>query len=350
MAGDGNGRMGRGGGVGERRTRREEMKTRTWGKEVMGRSGRGGEGTKESHITEVGMRPVEELWRGRGRRGRGEGGTQAPPAVQREIVLPGERLGAGRLRAGPGTYREGDAVFAATLGIKTMKQGEISVIPLAGKYLPKPGDIVVGKVVEMTPTAWVIDLNSPYVAPLPASETPWEVEYGETPKYLSIGDTVLLQVRSVDEMKKVSVTMKGPGLRRLTGGQTIDIEAPKVPRVIGKGGSMINLLKRLTRCRILVGQNGRIWLDGTVDDIDIAMAAIRRIECESHRLGLTDAVASLIGEMRRSLEEARRQAAPAGGLNEVGVGSPGEGGGGGCGGREESRGESRDGAGGGSNF
>ncbi|MGQ9583004.1 MAG: exosome complex RNA-binding protein Rrp4 [Thermoplasmatota archaeon] len=250
---------------------------------------------------------MEELWRGGARRDGEKKGDETQEGLSRRIVLPGERLDGGGLRAGPGTYRDGGAVYAATLGIRSVRQGAVSVIPLSGKYIPKPGDLVVGKVIEMTPTAWVIDLNSPYVAPLPASESPWEVEYGETPKYLSIGDTVLLEVRSVDEMKKVGLTMRQPGLRKLTGGQTLDIEATKVPRVIGRGGSMIGLLKRLTRCRIIVGQNGRIWLDGTVDDIHIAMAAIRKIEADSHRLGLTDAVASFIEEMRGSLERRRKE-------------------------------------------
>ena len=70
---------------------------------------------------------------------------------------------------------------------------------------------------------------------------------------------------------------------------------------------MISLLKRLTRCRILVGQNGRVWLDGTVDDIHVAMAAIRKIESEAHRLGLTDAVESYIEEMRKELDARRSE-------------------------------------------
>lgn len=228
-----------------------------------------------------------------------------PEQVDREIVLPGDRLDAGRLRSGPGTYQDGDGVYAACLGIKSVRGDSVAVIPLSGKYIPRVGDIVVGKVFEMTPSAWVIDLNSPYVAPLPGSETPWTVEFGETSKYMSIGDTVIVQIRDVNETKRVGVTMIGPDLRKVVGGQTIDVDATKVPRIIGRGGSMIGLLKRLSRCRILVGQNGRIWIDGTVEDVTVAMGAIRMIEANAHKLGLTDAVANFIQGMRNDIEAQR---------------------------------------------
>jgi len=226
--------------------------------------------------------------------------------VERQIVLPGDKLDDGHLKDGSGTYREEDGIYSACLGLRSIRSDIVSVIPLSGKYIPRVGDIVIGKVIEMTPSAWVIDLNSPYVAPLPGSETPWTVEFGETSKYMAIGDTLLVQIRDVNEVRRVGVTMIGPDLRKLVGGQTIDVDATKVPRIIGRGGSMISLLKRMTRCRIMVGQNGRIWLDGTVEDVTVAMGAIRMIEANAHRLGLTDAVAGFIQGMRGDMQ-ARRE-------------------------------------------
>ncbi len=233
------------------------------------------------------------------------GGSERPRDVDRQLVLPGEVLGTGNIKGGFGTYKDGDLIYAGCLGIKSMRDGFVSVIPLSGKYIPKRGDFVVGKVVEMTPSAWIIDLNSPYVAPLPGSETPWDVQFGEAHKYMGLGDTVLVEIRDVDDIKKVSVTMNGPNLRKMVGGQTIDVDATKVPRIIGRGGSMIGLLKRLTRCHIIVGQNGRIWLDGTVEDLNLALAAIHKIEADAHKLGLTDAIAAFIEGMRRDITAQR---------------------------------------------
>ena len=243
-------------------------------------------------------------------RGRREGDRRErqpqgrPPDVDRQLVLPGDMLGT-HVKGGNGTFREGESVYAACLGIRSTRDGFVSVIPLSGKYIPRRGDFVIGKVVEMTPSAWVLDLNSPYVAPLPGSETPWDAQFGEAHKYMSMGDSVLVEIRDINEIGRVSVTMMGPNLHKLVGGQTIDVDATKVPRLIGRGGSMIGLLKRLTRCHIIVGQNGRVWLDGTVEDVTIALAAIKKIEEDAHKLGLTDAVAAYIEAMRRELDAKR---------------------------------------------
>ena len=195
--------------------------------------------------------------RGDDRRDRGREHREPgrPPDIDRQLVLPGDLLG-DHVRGGNGTYTEGGRVFSACLGIRSSRDGFVSVIPLSGRYIPKKGDFIVGKVAELTPSAWVIDLNSPYVAPLPGSETPWDAQFGEAKKYMTVGDTVLVEIRDINEIGRVSVTMIGPNLRKLEGGQTIDVDATKVPRLIGRGGSMIGLLKRLTRCNMIVGQNG----------------------------------------------------------------------------------------------
>jgi exosome complex component RRP4 len=90
--------------------------------------------------------------------------------------------------------------------------------------------------------------------------------------------------------------MSGPGLRKLVGGHIIDISHSKVPRVIGKGGSMISLIKKYTRCRMFVGQNGRIWIDGEPEEIFLAAKAIEKIENEAHVIGLTDAMNKYLSE------------------------------------------------------
>ncbi len=175
----------------------------------------------------------------------------------REIVIPGDLLDSSGLKAGSGAYAEDGKVFAAQLGIKSVKSNFVNVIPLGGRYIPATGDSVIGKVIDIGPSNWLIDINSPYPAPLHVNEVPWRVEFGDTSKYLNVGDTLLAKVLMVDETKRVQVTMKEQGLRKLSGGQVIDISYSKVPRVIGKGGSMIQLIKSHTNCRIFIGQNGK---------------------------------------------------------------------------------------------
>ncbi len=207
----------------------------------------------------------------------------------REIVLPGELVGEG-LKAGTGTYREGKKVYAAQVGIKNIRAGYVNVIPINGKYIPRVGDQVIGYITDVGPTYWMVDINSPYPAPLHINDVPWKVDFGDTMRYLKVGDTVLVTVSSVDEMKHVQVSMMTQGHRRLNTGSIVEVTPTKVPRIIGKGGSMISMIKRMTRCRIIVGQNGRIWIDGERESMLLAAEAIEIIEREGHAYGLTERI------------------------------------------------------------
>ncbi len=220
----------------------------------------------------------------------------------REIVVPGDLLSdSPDLRAGTGTFRENGRIYAAQIGIKNIRGNYVNVVPLAGKYLPKAGDMVIGVIIEIGPSNWLLDINCPYPAPLHVNDVPWRVDFGDTARYLNIGNSVLVKVLKVDETKRIQLTLKEQGLRKLTSGRIIEIPHSKVPRVIGKSGSMISLLKNYTNTRIFVGQNGRIWIDGEPDDIRLAVEAINMIDREAHVLGLTDRVKEFL-ESKKKIE------------------------------------------------
>ncbi|OPY26229.1 MAG: Exosome complex component Rrp4 [Methanomassiliicoccales archaeon PtaU1.Bin030] len=217
--------------------------------------------------------------------------------------MPGDLLEGEKLKPGAGTYVSDGKIFAALLGIKSVKSNYVNIIPLSGRYIPAVGDSVIGKVEDIGPSNWLIDINSPYPAPLHVNEVPWRVEFGDTARYMNVGDVILAKVLMVDETMRVQVTMKDQGLRKLQGGQIIEVSPSKVPRVIGKSGSMIQMIKGYTNCRIFVGQNGRIWLDGEVDNIVHAIKAIQMIEQDAHSHGLTEKV-------KAYLEQVSGQSAP----------------------------------------
>ncbi|MBP8685373.1 MAG: S1 RNA-binding domain-containing protein [Methanomassiliicoccales archaeon] len=223
-------------------------------------------------------------------------------STARELVLPGDLLDPGTMKPGEGTYVHDGKIFAAMLGIKSVKSNFVNVIPLGGRYIPAPGDMVIGKVIDIGPSNWLVDINSPYPAPLHVNEVPWRVEFGDTARYLSVGDTLLAKVLSVDETKRVQVTMKEQGLRKLQGGQILEISHSKVPRVIGKNGSMIQMIKNYTNCRIFIGQNGRIWVDGNMDGMVHAMRAIKMIEEGAQTLKLTERVKEFLDSVYRKEE------------------------------------------------
>ncbi|MBX8631234.1 MAG: exosome complex protein Rrp4 [Thermoplasmata archaeon] len=208
----------------------------------------------------------------------------------REIVVPGEPVSCDGRKAGFGMYRRQSGFFSSTLGIRTTRGGFVDILPLGGKYIPFRGDEVIGTVSEINASSWLLDINSPYPALLHASESPWKVDFNATGRYLTIGDNVIAEILSVDDSKHVQVTMRNQRLRKLNGGHVVDIPFGKVARVIGKNNSMIDMLRSVSGCRIIVGKNGRIWIDGEIERVLTVAKAIRMIDRESQTFGLTNRV------------------------------------------------------------
>ncbi|HDI06479.1 MAG TPA: hypothetical protein ENF39_00555 [Candidatus Aenigmarchaeota archaeon] len=78
----------------------------------------------------------------------------------------------------------------------------------------------------------------------------------------------------------------------LSGGRIAYISPSKVPRVVGKGGSMIKMIQDKTKCKVLIGQNGIIWING--DNTGLVIKIVQKIDKEAHISGLTDRVSQLI--------------------------------------------------------
>jgi len=174
----------------------------------------------------------------------------------------------------------------------------VQVVPLSGRYIPRAGDTVIGTVTDVQGTFWLLDIGAPRWAPLHMTGTPWKIDYGETEQHLKVGDAVLVQVESIEATGRIGVTMNGEGLGKLEGGSLVTISPAKVPRVIGRGGSMIETIQRATGCRLAVGQNGRVYIDGPVDAALKVRETLRLIDDEGHKSGLTERVDRLLRESR----------------------------------------------------
>ena len=217
---------------------------------------------------------------------------------ERNLVLVGDVVGDKRSTVGPGTKRVGDQVVAVQSGLLQSYGEKIAIIPLNGCYEPRAGDLIVGIVNEANPGNWILDIRAPWLAPLHVSEAPWRVDFGETMQYLRPGDAVLCKILFVDEQKKVQVTLKDRNLTRLEGGEILEVPPVKVARIIGKNGSMLNLLKGYVECWLFVGQNGRIWMNGDAEEILLCRKVITTIANEAHLPGLTDRIKALLEEAR----------------------------------------------------
>jgi len=215
----------------------------------------------------------------------------------RDLVVPGDLLASGDYLLGEGTYKEGENIYANILGLVDTKEQFIKIIPLSGKYVPAPRDLVIGIVEDISFSSWSVDINSPYQGVLGianATDRFIDINQEDLSKIYNIGDVIVAKVLNVSQSMQVGLTMRDKGLYKLREGRLISISPTKVPRVIGKKGTMVQLLKYMTNCRITVGQNGRIWISG--ENPNIAIEAIRLIEREAHMHGLTDRVKTFLEE------------------------------------------------------
>lgn len=212
----------------------------------------------------------------------------------RELVVPGQLIAEGNYRLQDGTFREGEQVYSAVVGLAYLRGEEIRVIPLQGRYIPSPGDLVVGVVVDSHHSGWILDLNSPYTGNLFVSDLlhrKVDLTREDISRYLSIGDVVVATIRDVNERMRVLLETDGPGMGKVEEGKLVEISPVKIPRVLGRRGSMLKTIQDVGKCRLMVGQNGRIIIWGKDQRmVNAVVEALLTIEREAHTSGLTDRV------------------------------------------------------------
>ena len=214
-------------------------------------------------------------------------------AQSKSVAVPGELLAKG-MDCIPsfGTYRDGENVYASRMGLINISGKVIKIIPLNGAYVPKKGDVIIGQVKDVLVSGWKLELNSAYVGILSLKDgtTEFVARGADLTKYYELGDYMMVSIINVTSQKLVDLSMRGPGLRKLNGGRIIKVSSQKVPRIIGKHGSMVSMVKNASGCKILVGQNGVIWLSGEPQGEVLAEKAIKMIGEKAHTAGLTDKV------------------------------------------------------------
>ncbi len=212
---------------------------------------------------------------------------------EQDVVVPGEILAEGMdYLPSLGTYRLGDKILASKLGLVKIEGKVIKIISLSGRYLPKRGDTIIARVIDVLMSGWRVDTNSPYSAVLPLAEGSSEYipKGADLTSYYDLGDLLVVNITNVTSQKLIDVSMKGPGLRKIRGGVIVKVNTNKVPRIIGKQGSMVSMIKDATGCKIIVGQNGVVWIQGEPEKEIIAAETIKKIENEAHVNGLTERI------------------------------------------------------------
>jgi exosome complex component RRP4 len=222
-------------------------------------------------------------------------------AKDKQIAVPGETLATGmEFLPSAGTYRINEKILANKLGVLNVDGKVLKIIPVSGRYFPRKGDVIIGKVVDLNFNGWRVNINCAYEAMLSVKDATSDfIRRGENlTKFFDINDYMVTQIVNVTSQNLVDLTLKGPGLKKLYGGRILEVNTHKVPRIIGKQGSMVSMIKEATGCKITVGQNGFIWISGSPEGEILSTNVIKRIESESHQSGLTDKIKEYLDKNR----------------------------------------------------
>ena len=220
------------------------------------------------------------------------------PELKRKYVIPWELITEGNYRPLANVVKRGNKFYSTRIGLAEYGPEGVRVIPLTGPYIPRVDDLVIGKIVDYSAFVWEVDINSCFMAYLPAKNV-----YGKNfipgqeslVKKFDIGDLIAAVVTVFDRTRDPILSVSGPGLGKITKGEVVKISPTKVPRLIGKRGSMIRTIEAGTGCKLTIGQNGVIVVVGRPEGIIKAVKAIKLVEEEAHLADLTKKVQAMLG-------------------------------------------------------
>lgn len=215
------------------------------------------------------------------------------------LVTPGEAIGASSgARAGSGVIIQNEKLIATKVGWVNEKNGVTSINPINSAYMPRSGDLVIGIVESVRNNLWFAEVNGPFNGLLPMSLAPWKVEFGAAREQMDIGDIMLARIQEVDEAHNIVLTMKGVGLRKLKEGVVEEIPINTIAHLRGENNSLLNKLKDASDCRIIVAENGRVWIDGDGSGISFVRSIIEITRNSGHNSRFTENILEIIEERR----------------------------------------------------
>jgi exosome complex component RRP4 len=219
----------------------------------------------------------------------------------RDIVVPGDLLFEGKVRTGDNTYKHESNIYATRVGLVNYNKDKVEVIALEAGFVPLVGDLVIGDILDIELGQWKVDIGAESNAILTindAIDKPFRT-FQDMTKILDVGDTIVAKIVDLDRNRTPILSILGRELGRAREGFIIKITPSKIPRLIGKKGSMINMILKETRCQITIGQNGRILISGrTREDEELAVKVINKIDAEAHTSGLTNRIQDYFKEIK----------------------------------------------------
>jgi exosome complex component RRP4 len=217
---------------------------------------------------------------------------------KRKYVIPGDVITTGPYRPEQNVILEGNKIISTTIGVSEIYDDSAKVISLTGKYLPKINDLVIGKVISHSSLSWELDINSCYVGFLPAQDVfgrDFSAHADELTSRLKTGDLVAARIANSDRTRDPLITIADRDLGKIDSGDLVKISSSKVPRLIGKKGTMIQTIENATDAVITIGQNGWVVVScESPEGLLKAKKAIQMVNEQAHVANLTDQVKEML--------------------------------------------------------
>jgi len=214
-----------------------------------------------------------------------------------QFVLPGDVIVTGDYRPEQNVILDGNRLMSTAVGFSEIEDNSVTVTPLTGLYTPKTDDLVIGKIVSHNALSWEVDINSYYPGILTAFDI-FGKDYSASRDDLSLKlntcDIILARIANVGSRDPL-LTIIGENLGKIDAGELVKISPAKIPRLIGKHGSMIQTIEASTNATITVGQNGLIVVScDETNGLLKALTAIRMVDEQAHLVNLTDKVKKML--------------------------------------------------------
>ncbi|XP_013780217.1 exosome complex component RRP4-like [Limulus polyphemus] len=188
----------------------------------------------------------------------------------KHLVTPGDIITSdtGFMR-GHGTYVEEENLVASVAGIVERVNKLVSVRPLKTRYNGEIGDVVVGRITEVQQRRWKVETNSRLDSVLllssvnlPGGELRRKTAEDELAmrKYLAEGDPISAEVQSVFSDGSLSLHTRSLKYGKLSQGTLVLVS----PSLIKRRKTHFHNLP--CGARIILGNNGYIWISPTVDE------------------------------------------------------------------------------------
>ena len=215
-----------------------------------------------------------------------------------QFVLPGDTI-SGSYEPAQNVILDDNRLLSTAIGFCEINDNEANVYPLTGFYIPRSDDLVIGKITSHSAMSWEVNINSCYSGMLPATDVfgrDFSSHSDDLSSKLSNGDLIVARIVNADKTRDPLLTISGRELGKIDSGELMTISPSKVARLIGKRGSMIQMIESGSNAQITIGQNGLIVV--ACDDSDGLLKAVKAIELveeKAHVANLTDQISEMLG-------------------------------------------------------